>query len=69
MIGATLAMVSMPKPSVELTAWLKPMPMASTKGTVTGPVVTPAESQATADIASSVMMVRLSDPAKFVSAE
>lgn len=34
------------------------MPIASTKGTVTGPVVTPALSQATAVIESSVKTVR-----------
>ncbi len=37
MMGATLIMVSMPKPWDALTALLKPMPMARTKGTVTGP--------------------------------
>jgi hypothetical protein len=44
MIGATEEDVKMPKPSVASTACEKPTPMASTKGTVTGPVVTPAES-------------------------
>ena len=37
----------MPKPSVAETALPKPSPIANTKGTVTGPVVTPALSQAT----------------------
>ncbi len=48
MMGHTLMMVSMPKPSAEPAAMLKPMPMESTKGTVTGPVVTPALSHAIA---------------------
>ena len=41
-IGATDAMVNMPKPSVEFTAVENPIPILSTNGTVTGPVVTPA---------------------------
>lgn len=57
MIGATLATVNIPKPSVELTAVANPIPMARTNGTVTGPVVTPALSHATAVIASAVMRV------------
>jgi hypothetical protein len=40
-MGATDMTVNMPKPSGAPTAFEKPMPMASTKGTVTGPVVTP----------------------------
>lgn len=46
MIGETDMIVRMPKPSVDLTASENPMPMERTNGTVTGPVVTPAESQA-----------------------
>lgn len=46
MIGETDMIVRMPKPSVDFTASENPMPMERTKGTVTGPVVTPAESQA-----------------------
>ncbi len=49
MIGETDMIVRMPKPSVELTASENPIPMERTKGTVTGPVVTPAESQATGE--------------------
>ena len=37
----------MPKPSVADTAFPRPRPIARTSGTVTGPVVTPALSQAT----------------------
>mmetsp|Transcript_13672 Transcript_13672/g.33640 ORF Transcript_13672/g.33640 Transcript_13672/m.33640 type:complete len:219 (-) Transcript_13672:1907-2563(-) len=46
MMGATEAAVRMPKPSAAPVALEKPMPSASTKGTVTGPVVTPALSHA-----------------------
>ena len=46
MAESTEAHVRMPKPSEAAAAFEKPMPMESTKGTVTGPVVTPAESQA-----------------------
>lgn len=42
MMGATDAVVSMPKPSLLCTAALKPTPRDRTKGTVMGPVVTPA---------------------------
>jgi hypothetical protein len=42
----------MPKPSTAWVALPKPSPMASTRGTVTGPVVTPALSQATLTKAS-----------------
>jgi hypothetical protein len=45
-MGDTDAQASMPKPSSAPTAVEKPMPVESTNGTVTGPVVTPAESQA-----------------------
>jgi hypothetical protein len=41
MMGATDMTVSIPKPSGAPTALLKPMPIDSTNGTVTGPVVTP----------------------------
>jgi hypothetical protein len=34
--------LTIPKPSLAPTALLKPIPMANTNGTVTGPVVTPA---------------------------
>ena len=46
-IGQILAIDKIPKPSVAETALPKPRPIAKTKGTVTGPVVTPALSQAT----------------------
>jgi hypothetical protein len=46
MIGATEAHVRIPKPSCAFFAFENPMPIESTNGTVTGPVVTPAESQA-----------------------
>ena len=46
MIGATDAHVRIPKPSCAFLAFEKPMPSDRTKGTVTGPVVTPALSQA-----------------------
>ncbi len=42
MMGDTDAQVKMPKPSGDLAALLKPIPVDRTKGTVTGPVVTPA---------------------------
>ena len=45
--GQMDAAANIPKPSVEPSALPKPSPIASTKGTVTGPVVTPAESQPT----------------------
>ena len=51
----------------EPTALLKPMPIDSTKGTVTGPVVTPALSQATAVTESSVSTVRVTATAYFAS--
>lgn len=41
------AVASMPNPSVADAALEKPAPMDRTNGTVTGPVVTPALSQAT----------------------
>ncbi|MOA46797.1 hypothetical protein D3C78_1693540 [compost metagenome] len=47
MMGPTEAMLRMPKPSTALVALPSPRPMASTSGTVIGPVVTPALSQAT----------------------
>jgi hypothetical protein len=50
--------VSIPNPSGASTALLNPIPMERTKGTVTGPVVTPAESQATAVMDSRAMTVR-----------
>ena len=46
-IGQILAIDKIPKPSVADTAFPKPRPIAKTSGTVTGPVVTPALSQAT----------------------
>jgi hypothetical protein len=46
MIGATEAHVRIPNPSWAFFAVEKPMPIESTNGTVTGPVVTPAESHA-----------------------
>ena len=46
-IGQILASDSIPKPSIAETALPNPNPMARTSGTVTGPVVTPALSQAT----------------------
>ena len=46
-IGQILASDRMPKPSTADTALPTPRPMARTRGTVTGPVVTPALSQAT----------------------
>lgn len=46
MIGATDAHVRIPNPSSAFFAFEKPMPTDRTKGTVTGPVVTPALSQA-----------------------
>mmetsp|Transcript_27069 Transcript_27069/g.52757 ORF Transcript_27069/g.52757 Transcript_27069/m.52757 type:complete len:272 (-) Transcript_27069:242-1057(-) len=46
MMGQTEAHARMPKPSGALTALEKPIPVESTKGTVTGPVVTPAQSHA-----------------------
>ncbi|MNR01221.1 hypothetical protein D3C85_1170190 [compost metagenome] len=47
MTGPTDAMQRIPKPSTALVALPSPRPMASTSGTVIGPVVTPALSQAT----------------------
>ena len=41
MMGATEAHVRMPKPSCAFFAFENPMPIESTNGTVTGPVVTP----------------------------
>jgi hypothetical protein len=46
MIGATDAHVRIPNPSCAFLAFEKPMPRDRTNGTVTGPVVTPALSQA-----------------------
>ena len=51
-IGAIEAAAKIPKPSSAPTALPKPKPMAKTKGTVTGPVVTPALSQPTLTKAS-----------------
>src|SRR3972149_1083246 len=51
-IGQMEAMARMPKPSSAPTAPPKPRPMVSTRGTVTGPVVTPALSQATSTYSS-----------------
>lgn len=48
-MGATDITVSIPKPSGAPTALEKPMPIDSTKGTVTGPVVTPGGSKAQTD--------------------
>ncbi|MNP57685.1 hypothetical protein D3C76_1525320 [compost metagenome] len=47
MMGPTDAMQRMPKPSTAWVALPSPNPMARTSGTVIGPVVTPALSQAT----------------------
>ena len=47
MIGHILAKDKIPNPSTADTALPKPSPIAKTKGTVTGPVVTPALSQPT----------------------
>ena len=46
-MGQIEASDKIPKPSTAQTALLKPRPIASTSGTVTGPVVTPALSHAT----------------------
>ena len=46
-IGQMLASERIPNPSIADTALPSPRPIASTNGTVTGPVVTPALSQAT----------------------
>mmetsp|Transcript_36470 Transcript_36470/g.58418 ORF Transcript_36470/g.58418 Transcript_36470/m.58418 type:complete len:235 (-) Transcript_36470:271-975(-) len=48
----------MPNPSIELTSPQIPTPMLKTKGTVTGPVVTPALSQAIQQRPSSTKIVR-----------
>ena len=46
-IGPIDAMARIPNPSTAWVALPKPSPMANTSGTVIGPVVTPALSQAT----------------------
>ena len=46
-IGHILAHDNMPKPSIADTAFPRPNPIARTRGTVTGPVVTPALSHPT----------------------
>ena len=58
-IGAIEAAAKMPKPSKAPTALPKPKPMASTNGTVTGPVVTPALSQPTFTKASEDKAVKI----------
>src|SRR5262249_2543805 len=52
MIGPIEASARMPKPSIACVALPRPRPIASTSGTVIGPVVTPALSQATLTKAS-----------------
>ena len=61
MIGAAEAAVKIPKPSSARVAFLKPIPRESTKGTVTGPVVTPALSQAMLVKSSGVKKVKTRD--------
>jgi hypothetical protein len=46
-MGQILARDRIPNPSIAETALPKPKPIARTRGTVTGPVVTPALSHAT----------------------
>ena len=58
-IGQMLASESIPNPSMADTALPSPSPIASTNGTVTGPVVTPALSQATLTNSSVEKIVKL----------
>jgi len=60
MMGQTDAQARIPKPSSARTALEHPTPMERTNGTVTGPVVTPAESHAMLMKSSFVKAVRQS---------
>ena len=60
MMGKTEPMVTTPNASAAPARWPMPSPAAMTSGTVMGPVVTPAQSQAMAAISSEEKTVNVS---------